>query len=331
MPLDPEDLRENELTAVLNRNLFDLVPGHVTDPADIARWKQFRINYNKASNLQDFDFPLQIDFELSSQCNMKCSFCLHGAENVPRAELAFESFKKIIDEGEKYGLCSIKMNVINEPLLCKEMPKFIEYARAHGVLNVYFATNGSLMNKRWAEELIRVKVSKVMISLDAVTPETFWKMRNSKHLEKIVKNIKYLIALRKFRQVSYPLIRVNFLETDLNSHEAQDFIDYWSDKVDMIGFQERVGVPGVDDPMEHDKKDFKCSFPFKQVAISAAGQIMPCCTFNGRDIPIGNISRNTIKEAWDSAKMRHLKDVQRRGEYRQIRACKHCIDGSGCA
>ena len=34
-----------------------------------------------------------------------------------------------------------------------------------------------------------------------------------------------------------PLIRVNFVKTELNHKELNDFINLWKDKVDMIGIQ----------------------------------------------------------------------------------------------
>ena len=37
-----------------------------------------------------------------------------------------------------------------------------------------------------------------------------------------------------------PLIRVNFVKTELNHKELNDFINLWKDKVDMIGIQEFV-------------------------------------------------------------------------------------------
>ena len=39
---------------------------------------------------------------------------------------------------------------------------------------------------------------------------------------------------------SITLIRVNFVRTNINEHELEDFIEFWKDKVEMIGIQEMV-------------------------------------------------------------------------------------------
>jgi radical SAM protein with 4Fe4S-binding SPASM domain len=322
--------RKNELTAVANGGLFDAVPGDVTDWHDIDRWHEFRAKYHRAQECDaHFEFPLQLDFELNSTCQMKCGFCTHGQQRVTKRQLTFEQFAKVIDEGARYGLVSIKLNYINEPLLVKDLPRYIKYAKSRGVLNVYFATNGLLLTQSMAKQLIAAGVSKIMVSLDATTPETFQAMRGSDRLEQIVKNVLYLIKYRDSLGINWPLVRVNFVKTLINYHEADGFMERWRGVADMIGYQDQVAVPGADQEMLRDKSldDFKCAFPFKLMVIDAAGDILPCCTFSGRLMPMGNISTSTIKQAWDSFAMRQLKTTHQSGGYRDLSVCSECM---GC-
>jgi radical SAM protein with 4Fe4S-binding SPASM domain len=333
--------REHELTAVLGRDRFDACPGDISDPSDIERWSDYRKRYHEAASLKSFDFPLQIDFELNSTCNMRCGFCVHSYQKIKKKKLDFDTFKAVIDEGKQYGLCSIKLNYINEPLIIKDIAKYVRYAKENGVLNVYFATNGTLLSESIGRELIEAGLSKMMISLDATTPETFKRMRNSERYDEIVQNILSFIRLRDSMGVGYPMVRVNFLKTELNISESDEFINKWSGVADMIGFQDKVGLPGVDDDMLPDwgvsksgsedlldrSEEFKCSFPFKMMVVDSNGDILPCCTFNGRDLPMGNINEMTIKQAWDSKKSVQLKEVHLGGNYRDVGPCVTCING----
>jgi len=315
--------RKNELTAVAKRNLFDDLPGGVAGSLDIKRWHDFRVLYHRAQRLEDVgNWPLQVDFELNSTCQMRCAFCTHGQGKVKKRVLPFETFKRDIHEGEEYGLVSIKLNYINEPLLNKDLPKYIEYARSKGVLNIYFATNGLLLNEAMSRRLIDARLSKIMISLDATTSETFYKMRASKRFDQIVDNICRLIELRNEAGVSYPLVRVNFLETEINRHEADAFRDMWTGIADMLGYQSQVNRPGTDD-VKTDSTDFGCAFPFKLVTVDSSGLILPCCTFSGREMPLGHTSRMTIAEAWTG--MAALRRLHQCGNYQQNAICKHCI------
>jgi radical SAM protein with 4Fe4S-binding SPASM domain len=325
------NLREHELTAIIHREVFDETPLDITRPEDVARWKAFRDLYDRAQRLEVFTpFPLQLDFELNSTCQMRCSFCVHGQQRVPKKLLGFDLFKKAILEGEQHGLCSIKMNYINEPLLNDDLPEYVEFAKAHGVLNVFFASNGQLLTEGMARRLIAARVNKIMVSLDATTPETFMEMRHSSHFTEIIANIHQLIRLRKEMGVGYPRIRVNFLKTKKNAHEAEDFINRWLGVADAIGFQEQVGVPGMTNDFDASHRRiaepaFQCAFPFKLMVVDSAGSILPCCTFSGREMPMGNLSSMTISEAWNSKPMIDLKQLQQAGGYASNPVCKHCV------
>jgi radical SAM protein with 4Fe4S-binding SPASM domain len=325
--------RANELTGVLRRNRFDDPPGDITEPADLARWSSFRAAYHRAANLDaPSAFPLQLDFELTSRCNLRCAFCVHGQEEVPNRELDFDRFARAIDEGEQYGLVSTKLNYINEPLLTRDLPRYIRYAKDHGVLNVYFATNGVLLNERVRGALIDAGVSKIMVSLDATTPETFRTMRGSAQFDLIVRNIRGLLVERERRGISYPLVRVNFLKTPLNVHEAEDFVRLWTDVADMIGLQDQVGLPGVDGDLLGsgpyvDHSAFRCSFPFKMLVVDSAGHILPCCTFSGREMPLGHVVDLSLHDAWVGGKMRALRILHAAGDWRKIAVCSHCVLG----
>jgi radical SAM protein with 4Fe4S-binding SPASM domain len=324
--------RTNELTAVLDREKFDQFPNGVITDRDKNRWKQFRSAYHKAQQLGDFtDFPLQLDFELNSTCQMKCRFCTHGQDRVPKVLLSFDNFKRAIDEGSRHGLCSIKMNYINEPLLNRDLHEYVAYARSRGVLNVYFATNGILLTQPIAQKLITAGVSKIMVSLDAVTPETFKLMRDSDQFDEIVQNIRNFIDLRNSLGLTHPLVRVNFLRTTVNAHEAESFVKQWTGVADTIGLQVQVGLPGVDDEFFDTKNltnSFRCSFPFKLLVIDSGGNILPCCTFSGREMPLGHIQTMTLEGAWKSSQMSHLKTLHRKGDYALNPVCAHCINGT---
>lgn len=314
--------RINELTAVSARSLFDAVPDG-TAQADVPRWHEFRRRYHQAAQLEWMgEFPLQIDFELNSTCQMKCAFCVHGQGKVPKRELSYALFCHVIDEGQKYGLCSIKLNYINEPLLRRDLPQFVRYAKSRGVLNVYFATNGLLLTPKVARELIDCGVTKIMISLDAVTAETFQAMRHSPHFEKIVGNVRNLLRMRGAAR--FPLVRVNFVKTSINAHEADAFLAEWQGVADMIGYQDQVAVPGVENEIKQ-RAGFRCSFPYKMMVIDSSGSILPCCTFSGRLIPMGHISTSTVKQAWDSFAMRRLKLIHKNGLYKSEQVCAECM------
>ena len=63
------------------------------------KWNEYRKKYDEAANLKLLNYPIQIDFELNSSCNLKCPMCPISAES-PKGKgkstwFDFELYKKI--------------------------------------------------------------------------------------------------------------------------------------------------------------------------------------------------------------------------------------------
>ena len=125
----------------------------IRNSVDAQKYDEYREQWAKATSLEEApDFPIQIDFELNYSCNFTCPMCTWNAESTEnkgqQTWFDFEVFKEVIDEGISKGLKSIRLNYINEPLIRRDIIKFIKYARDAGILDIYFSTNGSLLNER---------------------------------------------------------------------------------------------------------------------------------------------------------------------------------------
>jgi len=318
--------RKNELSPVINRSLFEQVPTGVNK----QDWLQFRTKYNNGSKLIEGDSPAQIDIELNSSCNLKCNFCIQSVRDLGKYILGYECFQKLVNEAVENGTRSLKLNYMNEPLIIQDLEKYIRYAKGAGMVNVFMSTNGILLNEKRAISLIDSGITKIFISIDSIKAETFEKQRNSKKYNEIVENTLRLIRIRNERNLQYPLVRVNFLKNQLNINEEEEFIDFWRGKADMIIIQEMNELIDHESGIfiDTEKKDYKCSFPFKQLVVDARGRILPCCCMNGIDLQIGHIDTMTLKEAWTTPKIQELRELHKNGDYKTNPICKRCIDGN---
>jgi len=317
--------RKNETTTVINRNLLDDQKSSISTEKD---WIKFRNDYNNASKLNNNNYPVQLNLELNSSCNMKCPFCVHGYEKSPYTKMNRHTFVDIIEEAVKIGVKSIKFSNINEPLLNSELESFIEFAIKKGIINTYLATNAILLNEKRAKSLIDAGLTKIFISIDATTEETYNKQRLSGKYNTVIDNILNLIKIKKELNIKEPYIRVSFLENKINKHEKEDFIKFWKKKADMIGIQKMYDVPNIKTNLTINNKinDFKCSMPFKLLTIVSNGDIYPCCTMYARYLKLGNINTMTLKEAWDSPLINIIRKLHKESYYHLIEACQKCAN-----
>ncbi len=325
-------LKTTELTGILGKGEMKKLSFEIGED----KWKIYREKYDLASNLKILDFPIQLDFELNSSCNLRCPMCPISAES-PKGKgkktwFDFEYYKEILNFSVKKGTKAIKLNYINEPLIRNDFIKFIDYAKKIGILDIYFSTNGILLNKKTSTELIKSGLTRIQISIDAITKDTYDKVRPGGNYDKIIKNIEEFLSIKKDLNVQLPLVRVNFVKTSINRHELQKFLDFWNDKVDMIGVQEFVTPTKVENPSlaarSKRKESFKCSFPFKQLVINNEKKILPCCTFWGEELELQTLKKpEDLLSAWNSRKMQKLREKHLEGKYYEVEQCKKCIDG----
>ncbi|EIY6495414.1 radical SAM protein [Campylobacter lari] len=314
---------------------------------DIKKWNEYRTNYDKLSKLEFIPkMPIQIDFELNATCNLSCPMCPLSVElnsQKKQFEFSFELFAKIIDEGVNKGeLNSVRLNYLNEPLLRGDLEKFIRYAKDRGILDIYFSTNGILLNKDRAKSLIESGLDRIQISLDANSEELYNQMRPGGNYKKVVNNVLNLIELKKQMKSLTPLVRVNFVRTEINEHELENFIGFWENKVDMIGVQEMVKPPRskkeIKSRTTEKKSEFRCSFPYKNLVFTAEGNVLPCCTFYGDEMPIGNVyvflqskeakNKGILEYFWNHSKIDALRILHKNAAYAKNTLCKKCVEGS---
>lgn len=317
--------RENESAAIIHRNKMEELPPNV----DENKWNEFRRLYNNAANLYENLIPAQLDIEINSDCNLKCSFCINSLKDNEHIFLSFDKYKNIIDQAVAIGVHSIKLNYMNEPLLVNNIDEYIDYAIKKGIINVFFSTNGILLNNEMSLKLINSGLTKIFISIDATNSEIYKEQRNSNKYEIVKNNVLNFIKIRNSLKLEYPLVRVNFLENNINKHQKNDFISYWEDKADIVIIQEMNEL--IDNKtnlyIEKEKKDYHCSFPFKQLVVTSKGDILPCCTMYGIRHKIGNVENMKLIDAWNSELIKSLRKLHKKGNYTENKHCKHCVLG----
>lgn len=337
---------KKEVTTVLGKDVHKIIEKY----SDKEKYKQYREEWKKASTLEYTPkYPLQIDFELNYSCNFSCEMCTWSAENTAgrgkKTWFSFSAFKEVIDEGVQNGLKAIRLNYINEPLIRKDVIKFIEYAKLAGILDIYLSSNGSLLTEKMIRELIKSGLTRLQISIDATTKKTFDKIRQGGDFNKVVSNTLNFVKIRKELNVELPTLRVNFVKTDLNKHEYDDFISFWKDKVDSIGVQDLVNIMKPSTDKEISEKKFNCAQPFQHLTIRYDGSVLPCCTFFAAKIPIAKLSSREkisteknlhevdtsklptqkIKDVWNGNLIESLREMHKKGEWFNNDVCKECV------
>lgn len=305
--------------------------------ADFAEYRQ---QWEAATRFElETPFPLQLDFELNYSCNLRCPMCTWSVESTSglgkKGWFPRDTFDAIIRDGVPRGLRALDMSFVNEPLIRSDLPDFIAFARDHGVLDIGFNTNATLLTPDLSRRLIRSGLTRIQFSVDAFSPSTYDKVRTGGDYHRVVQNILDFLEIRREAGREVPLTAVSFVKQRDNIGELQAFVDFWEPKVDYLLIREYL-TPVLPESEHFDEKsrlfsearhftgEFRCTKPWQRMIVRYDGTLLPCCTFHGAYLPMGNVFQQPIVEIWVSPQMRELRRMHKAGEFYQNPVCKAC-------
>ena len=305
--------------------------------------KRYKENIDKNNLENHLDYPNTVLLELVNRCDLECTMCYQGFRNDAKKNILDDNIlDKIFSDFKKNNLNSLMFSA-SEPLLFKKINSVFERAKEANIMDIFLFTNGTLLNEKNSEMILSSSVTRLFVSIDAATEETYNKVRipvskrllNEKRLEKLERNLKNFIRLRDtVYKKSLPLVRTSFIALEKNKHEIEMFIEKWINVVDSVEIQKKVIPHSAFEDAEKNvelqnkdfKKKYKCHEPWGQMTIYSDGTVSPCCATFGRNIPVGNIAQNSIQEIWNSKKINSIRDSFKTNNPNNV--CKTCINNT---
>lgn len=349
----PRIVRVRELLPQLHRLLlwgelrftFEKIPYTVTG----ISWRKRRNFFVVALNqlflpARPLGYPVVAQVEPANICNLRCPLCftVSVTQSRPPALLAFETFRRLIDDVGDYLLFMVLWSW-GEPFLNPELLRMIEYAAARGVV-VHTSTNGNVeFDEQMAESIVKSGLSSIVIAVDGATQQTYQMYRAGGDLERVRRNIRAVAEAKRRLGSPRPQLIVRFVAMRQNEDElaavermaAELGADFFSIKsVDMppeLGSElDREYLPVddryhryeyVDGTYDRKAQPFTCVRPWKRITMDASGEVVSCeYDFRNRH-SFGRVGgEESAVAVWKSRAARAFRRRFRRGH----NDCYHC-------
>jgi radical SAM protein with 4Fe4S-binding SPASM domain len=264
--------------------------------------------------------PVELMLEPTSKCNLRCPLCISGrGEIVRKPDLSYEAFQLIYDQFTN-GCESLTFHNFGEPLLNKELPKMVAYAKKNGTGFTFLSTNATLIDDWWARQLTECGLDQIFVAVDGLTQETYEIYRIGGKLSRVRDNIRRLIEAADVNRSRLEIV-LQFIVFKHNEHELSELYEWALELgvhklcVKISGSAARydefrpadeafvaINQTGPEGPL--------CNWVYRTLVVNCDGEVMPCC-WAGHDAnySMGNVFRTSVADIWNSEKYSTLRSA----------------------
>ena len=272
-------------------------------------------------------WPLLVDLELSTACNLKCPMCCTTLDEfkkkVERKFMDFELFTKMIDEIAGH-VPAIRLSVVGESTLHPRFVDCIAYAKKKGIKEVSFLTNGSTLSKDFFEKIMMAGADWITVSVDGMD-EVYENIRKPLKFKDIFEKMKTIKEIKQKHGFDKPVIKIQTVWPSIKSN-PEEFYNKFVDYVDLMAFNPLIDFLGNDDETQIVyEDDFKCPAHYRRIIVAPNGDYFMCPSDNLRTVVLGNAYNENLYDVWHGEKFNRVRELHKKdGGFKKIGVCKGC-------
>jgi len=293
-------------------------------------WSQGYAEYRRSwaenpKQQQVSEWPLLVDIELSSICNLTCPMCYTTTDrfkqSVDMKRMNFDLYKKIIDEIGGH-VPAVRLSLRGEPTLNTKFVACIEYAKASGIKEVSTLTHGGKLSGRYMRRVIDAGIDWITISVDGLE-DVYDSVRKPLTFSDTLERIKEIKRYKDERGLKRPVIKIQGIWPAIQK-DPQRFYDTFSPYVDLIAFNPLIDYLENDDQIEY-IESFSCPQQYQRLVICADGLVVKCSNDEHNQELIGDVKKQSVHEVWHSDAMTRVREMHKQSRgFMQSAVCRKC-------
>lgn len=195
-------------------------------------------------------------------------------------------------------------------------PKFVEmlaYAKEKGIGPIQYTSNATRMKPKYAEAIVDLEIDFISFSVDSVDPELYASIRIGGKLEKTLANIEYFCEYKAKKNAKLPEVQVSVVKTKLTESSIEQFVDFWSPKVDRVRVYEEHSADGefgaLADGSDSPPQRLACHKPFGDLVIYWDGTVGLCNHDWVRTDLIDSVAEKSIQSVWQGERYQKIRQA----------------------
>ncbi len=293
-------------------------------------YKVYRNNWTKfAKEKIVSEYPLLVDLELASICNLKCPMCYTISDEfkkmVNTKRMDFNLFKKVIDE-IAFKVPAIRLSLRGESTLHKQFVDCIKYAKDHGIKEVSTLTHGFKLTIPFFKEIAEAGIDWITISIDG-TGETYNSIRKPLKFDDLFNKIKDIKKFKDENNLKKPVIKIQGIWPAIKEDPTK-YYEMFKPYVDQVAFNPLIDYLWNDIKEEKEIpyiNNFSCPQQYQRMVIGADGLVMKCANDEENREVMGDANEQTVHEIWHGKNFQEAREMHNKPEgFKCSEVCKRC-------
>jgi len=290
---------------------------------DYREYRRLWVDLAKTRTVRDY--PLLVDIELASICNLKCPMCYtitdEFKQKVTKGFIDWDLYTKIIDEikGKVYA---IRLSLRGESTLHKRFLDCIQYAKDAGIQEVSTLTNGGKLKGPYMEKVVDAGLDWITISIDGMSDQ-YDKIRKPLTFENMLEKLKALKEYKESKGLIRPVVKVQGIWPAIRPYPTE-YYNALAPLVDLVAYNPLIDYLGKDKDIVFED-DFACPQLYQRLVVGSDGRVMMCSNDEDTDHAIGNAYEQSIHEIWHSDVLNKVRATHERCDgFKDMEICRKC-------
>jgi radical SAM protein with 4Fe4S-binding SPASM domain len=223
----------------------------------------------------------------------------------------------------------------------------VEYASRKGIYTAT-STNAHYLRDELARKTVESGLDRLIISIDGTSQETYEAYRVGGSIEKVIEGTKNILAWKKKLRSHTPHVAFQFLVVAQNEHQIPEVyalakqlgvdqvvlktaqIYDFENGSPLLPRQEKYSRYRKNTDGKYEIKNNLLNHCWKMwhsCVVTWDGKVVPCCFDKDAHFVLGDLSKNSFREIWNSPTYNNFRQSLLRSRS-EIEICKNCTEGT---
>jgi mycofactocin radical SAM maturase len=274
--------------------------------------------------------PVNLTWEVSLACNLRCSHCLSASGEPAEGELTTAEALDLVEQLHEASVFQINFGG-GEPFMRPDFEEILDACHSRGIMTC-ISTNGTLLTKERVDRLAASRLVAIQVSMDGASPDTCDAIRGKGVYDRAIEALKLLAATSIPTSINTVLTGQNAAEIPALHALAHSLgvslrvsrfrpsgrgADNWETlrptPAQLIAFSDWLAASGDvrtgDSFFSLTSQERQglglnlCGAAKLTCCVGPTGNMYPCAFLQTERFKAGSLRENTFQEIWDSSEI----------------------------